>query len=218
MKIINYLILLTLIFSSLANAKSYVYITDHVDIPMRSSNKIEKNPSNLIRMLPSGTKLEILAIENSWTKVKFEKNVGWVVSRYLSNVPSARQRLEELKNINNANKLKIFKQQEENDNLVKQLQEIRLENSDLLIQNSKYKSEKTHIEKTYIDALKLEHVNEKLKIETLKLKTEIQLLKNNNLALEDFNSRNWFIVGAIVLFLGFMMGFLIRKKSNKRGF
>ncbi|VVM18729.1 hypothetical protein BSPWISOXPB_1370 [uncultured Gammaproteobacteria bacterium] len=32
-----------------------------VPIPMRSENKIQNNPSNLIKMLDSGTKLEILA-------------------------------------------------------------------------------------------------------------------------------------------------------------
>ena len=50
--------LLVLFGSSYADANrlSYVYVTDKVDIPMRSESKIQSNPSNLLRMLPSGTK------------------------------------------------------------------------------------------------------------------------------------------------------------------
>jgi SH3 domain protein len=70
------------------------FITDSVDIPLRSSNKIQTNPSNLLRMLPSDTKLELLSTNNGWTKVETDDGtLGWVVSRYITSTTPARVKL-----------------------------------------------------------------------------------------------------------------------------
>lgn len=92
----RFIFLALFLFGSLVNAQSYVYVTDKVDIPMRSTNKIQSNPSNLIKMVSSGTKLEILITKNGWSKVKFKETVGWIISRYLTNIKPAKVRLEEV--------------------------------------------------------------------------------------------------------------------------
>ena len=218
MKLSKYLFIPLLLVHSMASAQSYVYVTDMVDIPMRSENKIQSNPSNLLRMLPSGTKLEILSTESGWTKVKFEKTTGWMISRYLTSKPPAQAQLEKLRQTYNANKLLIGKQSKRNVELEAQVKEFQIQTTMLSVQTSKSQAEKEHIEQVYKDALKLEHTNEKLKTEALQLKTEIQLLQNNNTAGQEASSRNWFIVGAIVLFFGFIMGFVFPKRSNQRRF
>ena len=71
------------------------YITDSVEIPLRSSNKIQTNPSNLLRMLPSDTKLQLLYTDSGWSQVKTANGtVGWVVSRYVTSTTPARVKLE----------------------------------------------------------------------------------------------------------------------------
>ena len=77
---------------------------------------------------------------------------------------------------------------------------------------------KEHIEKIYQDALKLEHENEKLIQEKLQLKAELQLAENNTQIQKDTSSRNWFIVGAIVLFFGMMIGFIAPGILNRKRF
>ena len=218
MKLSKHLFMPLLLVHSMASAQSYVYVTDMVDIPMRSENKIQSNPSNLLRMLPSGTKLEILSTESGWTKVKFENTTGWMISRYLTSKPPAQAQLEKLRQTYNANKLLIGKQSKRNAELEAQVKEFQIQTTMLSVQTSKSQAEKEHIEQVYKDALKLEHANEKLKTEALQLKTEIQLLQNNNTAGQEASSRNWFIVGAIVLFFGFIMGFVFPKRSNQRRF
>ena len=90
------------------------------------------------------------------------------------------------------------------------------ENTNLVIQSSKSQAEKEHIEQIYQDALKLEHENEKHIQEKLQLKTELQLAQNNTQIQKDTSSRNWFIVGAIVLFFGMIVGFIIPNLLNRR--
>lgn len=210
------LLMVFLLLSLLTNAASYVYVTDTVPIPMRSENKIQNNPSNLIKMLDSGTKLEILATENGWTKVKFNNTVGWMISRYLSvNVPT-RVRLEELQRNNNNNKLLLSKQNQRNTKLEKLAVNLKAKNTQLSIQVGKLESEKKHIQQTYKDSLKLEHKNKQFQAQILQLQAELQLLSSSNTVGQDASARNWFIVGALVLFFGFIIGFIAPKRTNNR--
>lgn len=211
---LKHLTISLLILSSLASAQSFVYITDQVDIPMRAEKTFN---DNIVRSLPSGSKLAILqATEDGWTQVKFESSTGWIISRYLSNNPPARVRLEKLRQTYNANKLLIAKLAKRKTELESEVQALKVKNTKLSIQTSKSKAEKEHIEQVYKDALKLEHANEKFITTNLQLKTEIQLLKNNNTATEESSSRNWFFTGSIVLFFGILIGFIFPNFVNRR--
>ncbi|NYT26858.1 MAG: TIGR04211 family SH3 domain-containing protein [Candidatus Thiodubiliella endoseptemdiera] len=214
MKLKNTLLITFLLLSSVVDADSYVYVTDMVPIPMRSDNSIQNNPSNLIKMLDSGTQLKILATENGWTKVKFENTVGWMISRYLTSNTPARVQLERLRRSSNNNQLSLSKQNERNIALEDYILELKKENTALSIQVGKLESEKKHIRSTYQDSLKLEHENKNLRTQTLQLTAELQLLQNNSTIDQDSSSRNWFIVGALVLFFGFIMGFVFPKRTN----
>jgi len=211
---LKHLTISLLILSSLVSAQSFVYITDQVDIPMRAEKTFG---DNIVRSLSSGSKLSILqATEDGWTQVKFESSTGWIISRYLSNNPPARVRLEKLRQTYNANKLLIAKLAKRKTELESEVQALKVKNTKLSIQTSKSKAEKEHIEQVYKDALKLEHANEKFITTNLQLKTEIQLLKNNNTATEESSSRNWFVTGSIVLFFGILIGFIFPNFVNRR--
>ncbi len=213
MNLIKHLLLTLILFGLLANARSFVYITDQVDIPMRKDKTFG---DNIVRSLSSGSKLSILQATEGWTQVKYENSIGWVISRYLSNNPPARAQLEKLKQSYNANQLLTTKQSKRNTNLEKQVKMLKNQNTELSMQISKSQAEKQHVEKIYKDALKLEHSNEKLATQVLQLKTEIQLLENNNTAMQETSSRNWFITGGLVLFFGMMIGFIFPNFANRR--
>ncbi len=214
MKLQTNLALILIFLASSVNAETFVYITDQVDIPIRS----EKSLGNtIIRLLPSGTKLSVLQItEDGWTEVKYQDTIGWISSRYLSNNMSAREELKQANTVINENKLLITKYETELKELNKQLLILNNKNKELVIKSSKSEAEKNHIEQIYQDALKLEYENEKLNQEQLQLKTELQLAQNNSQIERDTSQRNWFIVGALVLFFGIVIGFIMPKKLNRR--
>ena len=215
MKLIKYLSLALLMITTMVSAESFVYITDQVEIPIRSESTTQGD--NLIRTLPSGTKLSILqATEDGWTQVQYEDTTGWIISRYLSNSPPARQELERISVENSTNKLMVSKLQGEKEQLENELLSLKDENTQLAVQSSKAKAEKEHVEQIYQDALKLEHENEKLMQESLQLKTELQLASNNSQIEQDTSSRNWFIVGALVLFFGMIIGFILPNLMKRK--
>ncbi len=201
--------------TTMVSADAIVYITDQVDIPIRSDKAFG---DNIIRSLPSGTELSILQItdDNAWAQIKYEDTIGWIIASYLSKDPPAREELKKLKRTYNANKVLISKLQGEKKELEKQLVTLKQENADLIVQSSKSEAEKSHIEQIYKDALKLEHENERLIQETLQLKTELQLAENNTQIEKDTSLRNWFIVGALVLFFGMLIGYIVPRFIKRR--
>ncbi len=207
------LILTLILLTFKVSAESFVYITDQIDIPIRSDKTLK---DNIINFLSSGTQLSILSSEDGWSQVKLGETVGWILTRYISNDPPAREQLKELTRTYNANKLLISKISNEKKVLESEISALKQENTDLIIQNSKSQAEKKHVEEIYQDALKLEHENEKLIQDKLQLKAELQLAENNTQVQKDTSSRNWFIVGAIVLFLGMIIGVIAPRFLNKR--
>ncbi|MFL2508774.1 MAG: TIGR04211 family SH3 domain-containing protein [Candidatus Pseudothioglobus sp.] len=213
---IKILTIALIILAFKASAESFVYITDQLDLPIRSDKEFG---NNIIRLLPSGTELSLLQnTEDGWAQIQFDDTIGWIKSFYLSPDPSAREKLKKLTRTNNDNKLLITKLSTEKEDLENQLSLLKQENTNLVVQSSKSKAEKEHIEKIYQDALKLEHENEKLIQEKLQLKAELQLAENNTQIQKDTSSRNWFIVGAIVLFFGMMIGFIAPGLLNRKRF
>ena len=214
MNIYKVIILTFILLTFKVSAESFVYITDQLDIPIRASQSFGQN---IIRLLPSGTELSLLqSTEDGWAQVQFDDTIGWIKSFYISNQPPARQELKKLTRTYNANKLLISKLSSEKEALETELFTLKQEKTDLVIQSSKSQAEKEHIEKIYQDALKLEHENEKHIQEKLQLKAELQLAENNTQIQKDTSSRNWFIVGAIVLFFGMLVGFIIPSLLNRR--
>ena len=198
------------------SAESFVYITDQLDLPIRSDKSFG---NNIIRLLPSGTELSLLqSTEDGWAQIQFDDTIGWIKSFYLSPDPSSREKLKKLTRTYNANKLLISKLSGEKDELESQLLSLKQENTDLVVQSSKSQAEKEHVEQIYQDALKLEHDNEKLIHEKLQISAEPQLAVNNTQIQKDTSSRNWFIVGAIVLFFGMVIGFIVPNLLKRRRF
>jgi SH3 domain protein len=208
------LILFLILLTFKVSADSFVYITDQLDIPIRADKNFGEN---IIRLLPSGTELSLLqSTEDGWAQIQFDDTVGWIKSFYISIDPPAREELKKLTRSYNANKLLISKLGSEKEALESELLILKQENTDLVIQSSKSQAEKEHIEQIYQDALKLEHENEKHIQEKLQLKAELQLAENNTQIQKDTSSRNWFIVGAIVLFFGMIIGFVVPGLLNRR--
>jgi SH3 domain protein len=207
------IVLITLAVFSLNAFSATVYITDEVDIPIRSDKTFE---DNIIRSAPSGTKLKILKTDSDgWTQVKFEKTTGWVISRYLSNNPPARIELKELKITDSANKLLLKKQQATIKTLEKELKKFKESSKNNEMTALKAKAEKRHIEKTYAEALEIEHENTRLKQINLNLKSEVKLLKIGDEQSIENSNRIWFLYGGIVMFFGVFIGFLFSRR-NKR--
>lgn len=214
------LFLLCLCLAGLGSAQAEtLYVSDHLEIQMRSGKSTQHR---IIRMLPSGTPLEVLEVdkEGGWTRVRSPSGTdGWVLSRFLMTGQAARDRLAtaekklaelELENRKLSTSLKELRDEK---------QEISKEKSSLDSTSRKLSQELEEIRRTASSALAIDAENKELKSRIVSAERDIQTLQQENERLRDRTARDWFMVGAGVVILGIIIGLIIprlrlRKKSS----
>lgn len=94
MKATSLFLVLVAAISGLAQAETR-YVSDRLEIQMRTGKGTQ---FKILRMLPSGTALEVLEVDqqNGYSRVRSAGGVeGWVLNRYLMKGKAARDRLAE---------------------------------------------------------------------------------------------------------------------------
>lgn len=194
------------------------YISDELTVPLRSG------PSNahriLHRGLPSGTRLEVLAVDpdSGFTHVRTENGTdGWVPTQYLADAPIARDRLR------NA--------QAQIQRLTQQLAEAREALADARSAGARSRSdadslgsEKERLENELaelkrISASALEAHQAKQQLETLnaRLRSELDDLIGDNRRLQSNLQERWLLIGGALVLAGLIAGVFIKSRPRRSG-
>lgn len=197
-------ILVLLACSSLAQART-AYVTDSIDLPLRSS---ESERSKIIKMLPNGMPLTLLGENTSkgYTYVRAENGAeGFILTRYLSSTPISRTLLDE------ANQ-KLTTLQEEN----KHLKESLGNGATAIKERDNLSTELTELQHTSANAIQLKQERDQLQERVIASERELEHLKRENQALSDNSNQDWFVYGGSLSLLGVLLGFLLPKLSLRR--
>jgi SH3 domain protein len=204
--------------SGLAQAETR-YVSDRLEIQMRTGKGTQ---FKILRMLPSGTALEVLEVDqqNGYSRVRSAGGVeGWVLNRYLMKGKAARDRLAEAEK-------ELARLELENRKLSGSVGELKnakgsidQERGALSKENRKLSQELEAIRRTASSALAIDAENKDLKSKIVAYERQAQTLKQENEGLKDRTARDWFMVGAGVIILGMIIGLIIprirwRKKSS----
>lgn len=203
------------LFCASANAKT-VYVTDDIKFTLRST---ESNRSKILKMLPSGTPLTVIEINEAsgYSKVRTNSGVeGYILTRHTSPKPISRWYLER------ANK-KVEELQQENDRLKEELRQIKGDNTETLNTNQTLAQERdqlsqelNELKQTAANAVQLKHQRDQLQERVISVERELQQVKRENLALEDSTNQDWFLYGGILSLFGVILGFILPKLSWRR--
>lgn len=208
-------LLILFLCSAAANATT-VYVTDDIKFTLRST---ESNRSRILKMLPSGTPLTVLEVDESsgYSKVRTRSGVeGYILTRHTSPKPISRWYLER------ANK-KLDELQQENNRLKQELQEIKGNNNQTLTTNQELSQERdqlsselNELKQTAANALQLKHQRDQLQERVISVERELQQVKRENQALEDSTNQDWFLYGGVLSLFGVILGFILPKLSWRR--
>ena len=190
-----------------------MYVSDIVKITLRTGPGADHR---VIAMLRSGQEVEVLKSEDEWTQVKLaDGKEGWVLSSLLTSDKPKILLLDQTTEKNKAltskvsdlmnknNQLTEVNQGLENElaQLKKQLQEtgrsyetLQKESSEFLAMQSKYKKSAQELD------AQVKKANE--------LEAEIGKLKSNQ-------NIKWFLIGAGVLLLGFLLGLSVKRQRRR---
>lgn len=192
------------------------YVSDQLEVPLRSGTSTQHR---IIRMLSSGTPLEVLEVnqEEGYTRVRAPNGTeGWILSRLLMDIPSARDRLaraeKELAELKAAEQERLANL----DNLKSEKGSLEGKLSALLEENSRLKQELAEIQRTASSSLAIAEENKELKNRMLQMEREQQRLAQENEALSDRTKRDWFMVGAGVIIVGIILGLILPRIRVKK--
>lgn len=209
-------LLATCLLASNSFAEEIYYVNDELTITMRSGASTQHQ---IIRTIKSGAKLNVIEIdkESGYTYARLDNGTeGWVITRYLSKTPIARDLLKQAtsqvemltKQVNELNS-KLNSTQKDRDSLDNSSSKLEKENTRL-------GKELARITEISGNAIVLDQDNKTMREQVIRMETEIQTLQQQNETLKDRSTRDWFVTGAIVTIVGIVIGLLVPRLRLKR--
>jgi SH3 domain protein len=202
----------TLVLALLLNnvhAAGTKYVSDQFKITMRSGMATDHK---IIRMLPSGHRLEVLDEDKDkgYTKVRSEDGkVGYVLTRYLMSEPSARQQLSDAQN-------RLEELQQAPDQLAAELDRLQTSHAKLTEEHKVVSTEKSNLEqeladfrKAYAEPVKVARERDQLRQQLAGLIRQNEELKQEKRELENSSDRMWFMLGGGAIIIGIILGLIL---------
>jgi len=190
-----------------------LYIRDDIEVMVRTG---PGNDRRIIAMPRSGTPVEVLEALDDWTMVRLRNDKeGWMMTRYLSPGPPAKEIIATLKSEN-----EVLSQQ--NKILIEETARFKKERKALHRTLSAQTKTAKSFKKSY-EALKKgasEYLNLKASYEKvsedLAAKTRQQAELEEKLRnLEDTQPLHWLAGGAAILFVGIIVGIMARRPRRR---
>lgn len=192
------------------------YVSDDLTINMRSG---AGNQYRISHQLHAGTKLETLGTSNGWTHVRTASGrSGYVLTRFLSDEPAARDQLP-------ATKKKLDQLQSKNAELREELAkaengsaELGKTKNELVSKNKKLRNELQDIRAASADAIRISKQNKDFRQKIMNLRSDVERLKHDNAALQ--SRRDGMTIGALILVGGIILGLvlpMLRRGRRKGG-
>ena len=201
-----------MLVTSTVSAKT-MYVNDMVKLMLRSGRGLE---NRIIAIIESGDAVEMLEEGDQWSRVRTQAGKeGWVLTRYLTENETASRKLARL--------------QEAHETLLSENETLKEENQTLTSDN---RTLAESLERRNGEYEQIKSAHETLKRESaefLKLKNAFARTSTQLAELQEQNQRfsaaleqlkrnqniRWFIAGASVLLVGYLIGLISRKKRRK---
>jgi SH3 domain protein len=190
-----------------------LYVTEEFEITMRTGPGVERK---IIALIRSGQRVEEISKSEEWTEIRLPSDkTGWVLTRYLSSKEPCTMVKDRL--------------QTQYDQLLNEKNELDSKNSDLEAENQRLEAQLASTQASLervtgdFDSLKADSSDFlKLKSQFKKTTAELEETKTKADKFEDESSRllrnqniKWFLAGAGVLLIGFIIGFSSRRQKRR---
>jgi len=192
------------------------YVTDSFEIMVRSGPNLE---NKIIKVLRSGSKVDVIDDDagEGYAEIRMDSGeTGFVLSRLLTVEAAARARLAELQRTLDelqsdpaSLEAGLVRARDKNSELV-------LENTDMSLRVQEMSEELARVQAASENAISNANERQKLQVELDALILEYDQMRLHNQALTDQSDKKWFIVGALTLLGGIIVGLIIPALRRKR--
>ena len=205
------------VYAAESAAGSTRYITDSIEIPLRSG---ASHKHRIKRMVPSGMAVKLLEVDNAgWAKISYKGSLGWMPANMLENQPVAKDRLASQIQKTSAVEAKFNDLKLELSTLQTRYDETSNELKNVKQEKFETTQELNRLKEVSSNAVKLDQQNQEMKARLSRLEDENAIMREQIDQAEDVVKRQWFLTGGGVLLLGLLLGrfFRIPGKRKKWG-
>ncbi len=208
---------LVLMFLAVAVTAKTQYVTDSFEITLRST---ASNKSKVLWMPKSGTPLTIIGGDGQWLNVRIKgtSKKGWVLKRYVMNRVPYENQTAYLTKVNDEMKESISPLKAEIEKLKTEKRKLETE---LKSTKKKLNSSKKKYSNLYdgsSDFLGLQADFDSATVTLKKQTTTIEELEATKTSLLENVRNRWFLTGALVVLISYLLGRSARKEKRKRSF
>ena len=208
-------LLLTLWIPGTGNTADTLYVSDTtLEANLRSGTSQD---NRIIGMLRPGTKVTLTSEQDGWAKVTLEDGrTGWILRRYLSERPPWRETAERLQKENEQLRTKLNTVRTDYQQMMQKSTELQKkmdsQQSELLSAQSDYEE----LKKSSTNYLNLKMAYENLQNEARQTKAKLDELEKAYGKLKTSRALRWFLSGAGVLILGWIIGSSMARVKRRR--
>jgi SH3 domain protein len=206
---------LLLLLASAASAQTR-YVSDRLEVTLRTGTSTQHS---IIRMLPSGARLEVLETDGAsgYSRVRAADGTeGWVLTRYLMEQPAARDRLAAAQQRLESLNARVADLSAELEVLSGERALLETERSGLEAELAEHRQELDRIRRVSASAVELDRANRDLRTRLAAAEQSGDTLRAEIAELKRNTQRDWFLAGAGVLVLGLVLGFVLPRLKWRR--
>ncbi|WP_227545883.1 TIGR04211 family SH3 domain-containing protein [Marinobacter fonticola] len=170
------------------------------------------NQFRILDSLSSGTRLEVLQEEGAsgYSQVRTQDGQqGWVLTRYLSSQPIARDRLSAAQKRLEQSEAQLKEAQQSLDALRAERNELASSEESLESRAGKLSSELERIKEVSSNALSLDRRNRELQESNQQLRKEVEVLTAENERLEAKKESDFMLLGAMLVGAGILIAVVL---------
>ncbi|MFK8053277.1 MAG: TIGR04211 family SH3 domain-containing protein [Woeseiaceae bacterium] len=195
------------------------YVTDQFEVTMRRGPSTD---NAIVRMLSSGTALQVIDADpaSGYTRVKLttSNTEGFVLTRYLMSEQDARSQLAALQE-------RLVTLRDQSGDRGRELDDLRQANAQstqrivgLEQENQRLQSELSALQTKAANVVNIDRENTTLRKELTDTQIQLQSTEEENRELSSRRVMQWFIIGAVVLLVGIVLGLILPgMRRRKRG-
>jgi|SRR5688572_22194893 SH3 domain protein len=213
---VRWLGLLLLVFEVLAQAQTR-YVTDRTIVELRRGPSTEYL---ILRNLEAGERVDVLeqdeAAGYSRVRVADQGTEGWILTRFLTAEPIARERLAVAERDLAAARERVTTLEAQNGELSRDLAATRTDLEQARATHTAVSKELTDIRTASANVVAIRDQNASLQQRVVQRDREVEELTVENARLAARSNQNWFVVGAAVLLGGIVIGLIAPSLRRKR--
>jgi SH3 domain protein len=213
---VRWLGFLVLAFELLAQAQTR-YVTDRTLVELRRGPSTEYL---ILRNLEAGERVDVLeqdaAAGYSRVRVADQGTEGWILTRFLTAEPIARERLAAAERNLAGARERVTTLETQTAELSRDLSATRTDLEQTRTTHATVSQELADIRTAAANVVEIRDQNTRLQQRLIERDREVESLTAENTRLAARNNQNWFVVGAAVLLAGIVIGLVAPSLRRKR--